>query len=287
MAGNAMEPLMGMPISKAVVLLACLFLVPCALAGEVARESEAEPATADDAAELAKKLANPIASLISVPIKYNWDTGIGAQDLERSTLIVQPVIPFSLNADWNLITRTIIPYVDAQGSGGSNDVAGSGDILQSFFFSPTAPTAGGWVWGAGPVISYPSASNDLLGSEKWSAGPTVVLLRQGGGWTYGLLANHLWSFSGPDDRADVNATFLQPFLSFTTRRFTTLGVNTETTYDWEADAATVPVNFSVSQMLRLGRQPLSLALNYRHYVDAPEGGPDWGLSFTVSLLFPK
>lgn len=274
-------------LSAAAALLALSTLAATAWADEAANASAQEPPASEEAAELAKKLSNPIASLISVPIKYSWDTGIGAQDLERSTLIVQPVIPFELSADWNLITRTIIPYVDAQGAGGGPDIAGTGDILQSFFFSPKAPTASGWIWGVGPVISYPTASKDLLGSEQWSAGPTVVLLKQGGGWTYGVLANHLWSLSGANDRADVNATFLQPFLSFTTKRFTTLGVNTETTYDWESDEATVPMNLSVSQLMRLGRQPVSFALNYRHYLDAPAGGPDWGLSFTVTLLFPK
>lgn len=269
-------------------LSSAALVVPAARAEEAPAPAQDQTANAaDDGAELAKKLSNPIASLISVPIKYSWDTGIGPDDLDRSTLIVQPVIPFELNADWNLITRTIIPYVDAQAPNGSNDISGTGDILQSFFFSPKAPTASGWIWGLGPVISYPSASNDLLGSEKWSAGPTVVLLKQGGGLTYGLLANHLWSFSGPDDRADISASFVQPFLSFTTQKFTTYGVNTETSYDWKNKQATVPLNLSVSQLMRFGKQPVSFALNYRHYVDKPPGGPDWGFSFTVTLLFPK
>lgn len=256
-------------------------------ADDSAEQATKTQAASDDAAELAKKLNNPIASLISVPLKYSWDTGIDPGDRDRSTYIVQPVIPFELNADWNLITRTIIPYVDAQSPAGSSNVSGTGDILQSFFFSPKAPTASGWIWGLGPVFSYPSASNDLLGSEKWSAGPTAILLKQANGWTYGVLANHLWSFSGEDARADVSATFVQPFLSFTTKKFTTWGVNTESTYDWEAEEATVPLNLQVSQLLRLGKQPVSFALTYRHFLDTPEGGPDWGLSFTVTLLFPK
>ena len=131
------------------------------------------------------------------------------------------------------------------------------------------------------------ASDDQLGTGKWSAGPTVVVLKQQHGWTYGVLANHLWSFGGDDDRADVNTSFVQPFLSFTTARFTTFGVNTETSYDWESDQATVPVNLSASQLFKVGGQPMSLALAYRHYFDAPPGGPDWGLSLTYTLLFPK
>lgn len=247
-------------------------------------EPVAPPPAADAAAELARKLANPIAALISVPVKYSWDTGIGASDGERATTIIQPVIPFSLNEDWTLVTRTIIPYVDQSIAGAPS---GLGDVTQSFFFSPSRPTAGGWIWGAGPVFAYPSASDDLLGTGKWSAGPTLVVLKQQHGWTYGVLANHLWSFGGDDDRADVSTSFVQPFLSFTTARFTTFGINTETSYDWETDQATVPVNVSASQLFKVGRQPMSLALAYRHYFDAPPGGPDWGLSLTYTLMFPK
>lgn len=247
----------------------------------------AEEASEAKAAELAKKLANPIASLVSVPVKYAWEDGVGADDLQRQTLIVQPVIPLEVNADWNVIIRTIIPIVDADLASGDS-LSGTGDILQSFFFSPKAPTAGGWVWGAGPVISYPTANKDALGSEQWSVGPTFVALRQSEGWTVGILANHLWSVAGEDAREDVSATFVQPFLSYTTPRSTTFGINTETSWDWKSDQATVPINLTASQLLRIGRQPVSLALGYRHYVDGPEAGtPDWGVTFTATLLFPK
>lgn len=242
----------------------------------------------DASAELAKKLSNPIASLISVPIKVDWDTGIGPAGADRSTYVIQPVIPFSLNGDWNLITRTIIPFISAQSPvAGGDKESGLGDITQSFFFSPKAPTAGGWIWGGGPVLYYPSASNDAVGSEKWGAGPTAVLLKQHSGWTYGLLANHIWSFAGNDRRADISATFLQPFLSYTTKTYTTYSVNTESTYDWKNRQWTVPINVSVSQLMKFGKQPVSFALGYRNYVDKPTGGPDWGVRFSVTFLFPK
>jgi hypothetical protein len=242
----------------------------------------------DTGAELAKQLANPIASLISVPFKLNWDTSIGPAKADRYILNIQPVIPVSINQDWNLISRTIVPIVDAQSplAGGSHE-SGLGDILQSFFFSPKAPTAGGWIWGAGPVLLLPSASNDAIGGEKWGAGPTAVVLKQAHGWTYGALANHVWSFAGQSNRADISATFLQPFLSYTTKAATTYTLNTESTYDWNADQWTVPINLSVSQLVRFGRQPVSFAFGARGYVDRPAGGPDWGLSLTVTFLFPK
>ncbi|MGH8863655.1 MAG: transporter [Burkholderiales bacterium] len=272
-----------MKLRHSIALAACIV---SALAAGTAASQQAGP---EAAAELAKKLQNPIAALISVPIKLNWDTGIGPADVDRSTLIVQPVIPITLNDNWNVISRTITPvYIDAQSPmTGESGTTGNGDILQSLFFSPKAPTASGWIWGVGPVLSLPTASEDLLGSEKYSAGPTFVVLKQQSGWTYGMLANHLWSVEGDDERSDVNATFIQPFVSHTLKSFTTFGVNTESTYDWEGEQWTVPINVYFSQLTRFGRQPVSFTFTYRNYVEAPAGGPDWGLSFTVTLLYPK
>jgi hypothetical protein len=243
---------------------------------------------AADAAELAKQLSNPIAALIQVPFQYNWDTGIGAADADRSILNIQPVIPFSISEDWNLISRTIVPIIDAESPvAGGSDESGVGDIVQSLFLGPKAPTADGWIWGAGPVFLLPTASNDALGTEKWGIGPTAVALKQENGWTYGALVNHIWSFAGDDTRADVNATFLQPFIGYTFKTSTTLTLVSESTYDWEASQWTVPVNLVVSQVLTIGDQPISLALGYRHYAEAPTGGPEWGLRFVVTLMFPK
>jgi hypothetical protein len=248
-----------------------------------------EPATDDaaKAAELAKKLQNPIASLISVPIQNNWDFGIGSTDAMKYTVNVQPVIPFSICKDWNVITRTIVPLIYAEASAPDKpNLGGLGDIVQSFFFSPKEPV-GGWIMGGGPVLLYPSATHAALGSEKWGAGPTLVVLQQKKGWTYGILANHMWSYAGNDDRPDLSATFLQPFVSYTTKTFTTVGLNTEATCDWHNDQWTVPLNLTVTQLLKIGKLPVSLQFGPRVYVERPDGGPDWGLRFTVTLLFPK
>jgi hypothetical protein len=248
----------------------------------------AAPAPAqDDAAELAKKLQNPIANLISVPLQSNWDFGIGRADAMRYTLNVQPVIPFSLTNDWNLITRTIVPFIHAEAIDPGGDAhGGTGDILQSFFLSPKEEV-GGWILGGGPVFLYPSASDVALGAEKWGTGPTAVALRQHGGWTYGMLVNHVWSFAGNDRRQDVSATFMQPFLSYTTKTHTTFSLNTETSYDWKNHQGTVPINAMLSQLVKLGPMPLQFQLGFRYYAERPSGGPDWGLRFTVTFLFPK
>jgi hypothetical protein len=252
----------------------------------VSRTPRPEPAADDD--ELALMLSNPIAALINVPIQGNRDTGIGSADADRTTINVQPVIPFSMNPDWNAISRTIVPIIEAESPvAGGEDESGLGDVLQSFFFSPKEPTESGWIWGMGPALLFPTASDDALGGEKWAAGPTLVVLRQANGWTYGALANHLWSYAGDDDRADVNATFVQPFLTYTTKTHTTLSLNTESTYAWNQNQWTVPINATVSQLLKLGKLPISLGAGYREYVEAPDGGPDWGLRVVLTFLFPS
>jgi hypothetical protein len=241
------------------------------------------------AAELAMKLQNPIASLISVPIQNNFDWGAGPTgDGFQYKVNIQPVLPFKLGEDWNLISRTILPVVYQENvTGPSTSESGLGDTLQSLFFSPQKPGPGGLIWGAGPVLLFPTATDDVLGGEKWGAGPTAVVLKQTGGWSVGMLANHVWSYAGESGRADVNATYLQPFVSFTTKTFTSFGLNTESTYDWESSQWTVPLNLMVGQMLKIGKQPVQFLVGGRYYAEAPSGGPEWGLRLQVTLLFPK
>ena len=279
---------MKMKIRKRITKVLAVPFAAAIVFGFTTLNAVAEEKKADDAAELAKKLSNPIASLISVPMKVDYDTGIGTADADRFTYTIQPVIPIELNDNWNVISRTIVPvYIDAESPVvGGSDTNGMGDILQSFFFSPKAPTSGGWIWGAGPVFALPTGS-DGLSTDKFSLGPNVVLLKQVGGWTYGALVNHLWSVSGDDDRSDVSATFLQPFLAFNTKTHTTLSVNTESSYDWKAEEWTVPINLTVSQLIKVGKQPISLQVGYRNYLDSPNDVMDWGLRFQVTFLFPK
>jgi hypothetical protein len=252
----------------------------------------AAPARAQDdqAAELAKKLSNPIASLISVPLQYNYDEYGGASDgAAVSKLIIQPVIPFSLNNDWNLITRTLIPLVDQQDFPvAAMNESGLSDTTASFFFSPKLPSASGWIWGAGPVLLLPTATEDALGTEKWGVGPTGVALKQTGPWTVGLLAGHIWSVAGNDDRNDVNATTLQPFFSYTTKTHTTMGAYTESVYDWKGEQWLVPVLVQAGQLFKIGPQILQFAVAGKYWAEASEDGPEgWGLRAQLTLLFPK
>jgi hypothetical protein len=246
-------------------------------------------AYADEEAELAQKLANPVASLISVPLQYNYDDNFGLNDDgSRHYLNVQPVIPFSITDELNVISRTIVPLIDQDNIPTGSSESGTGDILQSFFVSPKAPSPNGLIWGVGPALLLASSSDETLGGEKWAAGPTFVGLKQHGPWTYGMLGNHLWSYAGSDQRNDINASFLQPFFSYITATKTTFTINLESTYDWREEQWNVPVNLIVSQLFKVGSQPMQLGIGPRYWAESPStGAEDWGFRAVFTLLFPK
>jgi hypothetical protein len=242
----------------------------------------------DDSAALAKKLSNPVASIISVPFQFNYDQNIGpSEDGEKLTMNLQPVIPFSLNDSWNLISRTILPFnwQDEIVPGENSDI-GIGDITQSLFFTPMHSDP---IWAVGPVFLIPTATDELMGGEKWGAGPTGIILKQvpygKNHISFGMLANHIWDFAGEDDRADVSRTFFQPFIACTTPTAWTYNLNLEGAYDWEENEASIPLDVSASKVLKIGGQPVSLQAGLGYWIDSPdESGPE-GLRFRTGITF--
>jgi hypothetical protein len=241
-------------------------------------------------ADLAQKLANPLANLISLPIQMNIDRDLGpGNDGTKVATNVQPVIPFDFSDGWSVISRTIVPIVYQEDVfPGAGSQFGLGDVNLSLFFSPKAPTAGGIIWGVGPVLLMPTATDSRLGSKKWGAGPTMIVLTTRGPWTVGALANQIWSFAGSGDRPDISSAFVQPFVAYNTPSAWTVAVQSESSYNWRTERWAVPVNVSVSKLVRFGKLPVSLQAGVGYWLESPPTGPE-GIRYRlqVSLVLPK
>jgi hypothetical protein len=244
------------------------------------------PVLAQSADELAKQTQNPVASLISVPFQGNWDFGIGDREAVGATLNIQPVIPFGLSSDWNIILRVIMP-VQSQPADGTQRFTGMGDTTMTLFVSPAK--TGKLIWGVGPAILIPTATDWNLGTEKFGLGPSIVALVQPGKWTLGALWNQIWSVDGANDRADVNQMYLQPFANFNLGQGLAVGASVEASANWDADDEqwTSYLLFSLSKVALLGKQPVNLAAAAGPAFASPAGRPDWRLRFTTTFLFPR
>ena len=247
------------------------------------------PGWAQDDAELAKKTQNPVADLISVPFQNNVNFGVGPHDDVQYILNIQPVIPFRLTEDWNLISRTIVPLIyQPELAPGVGEVFGLGDIQESLFLSPAKP--GKVIWGVGPIFQFPTATDDSLGQGKWGAGPTAVALTVHGPWVLGALINNVWSFAGDSDRRDVNQMLLQPFVNYNLPDAWYVVTAPIITADWEADSDdrwTVPIGAGVGKIVRLGKLPVNAQASAYYNVVRPDNAAEWQLRIQIQLLFPR
>jgi hypothetical protein len=236
--------------------------------------------------ELAKKLANPIASLISVPFQNNIDIGIGDLQATRYTLNFQPVVPLKISDGLNLITRYIVPVISQYNVTGLGDNQfGLSDAVVSAFFSPTGS---GITWGAGPVFLVPIATDDYLATKKFGIGPTAVALVQSKGWTFGGLINQIWSVSGSDTRPDVSQLFFQPFITYNWKSGAGLAVNMEMTQNWEANTNVAWLNLTASAVTSFNKQKVQFVVGPRINIASPdELKADFGLRAMIVLLFPN
>jgi hypothetical protein len=295
-------------LSKLVLLFAMLFSIPLAASAQEPnpnfneeldqetpqqqKQEAQKPDAKASAGDLAKATQNPVASLISVPVQNITDFNIGPFDRDRNAIVqVQPVIPISLGENWNLITRTIgalafQPDI-TQSHGGT---FGLGDINPSFFLSPAQP--GKLIWGAGPTFLLPTASDDVLGTGKFSIGPAIVALVQPGKWTLGVLINNLWSVAGPRGRPDVNSMTLQYFVNYNLKKGYYVTIQPIITANWNAPSGNVwlvPFGGGIGRIMRLGFQPVNVGIQAFGNVKRPDTfpSPTWQLKFQIAFLYPK
>ncbi|UCF44516.1 MAG: neuromedin U [Planctomycetota bacterium] len=257
--------------------------------GLAAEGGEGEQATKDDATDLAKQTQNPVADLISLPFQWNTFFETGPKAKTQNTLLVQPVIPFGLNDDWNFIARPIIPLMEMPPlTGGQNRNHGLGNIQFQGFFSPKKPKD--WIWGVGPYLEFPTNSgpDGRFGSDNWSAGPAFVALKMEGPWVYGGLLTQLWSYYGDDP--EVNVTALQPFINYNMKDGWYLSSAPVITSNWSADSSqqwTIPIGGGIGKVFKVGRQPVNASLRAYYNLQSPRSGSDWQLQFQIQFLFPK
>lgn len=241
----------------------------------------------DTSSDLANKIQNPIAAMISLPIQNNTDFGFGPYNKAKNTTNIQPVVPVSIGTNVNMIIRTIIPLVNLPTSEDSSQF-GLGDVALSLFFSPAKP--GKLIWGVGPALSFPTSTQPILGSEKWSAGPSVIGLVQPKGWTIGALAQNTWSYAGHSDRGDVNFFYSQVFATKNLPKGWYINTAPIITSNWEAPSGeqwSVPLGGGFGKLLKIGNQPINAMVGYYSYVVKPTYGPEWQLRAQIVLLFPK
>ncbi|OXA76543.1 hypothetical protein SAMN05444397_11818 [Flavobacterium aquidurense] len=237
------------------------------------------------AQELADKLANPVASLISVPLQNNLNYGIGPYNGIKYTVNIQPVIPFKLSDNLDLITRYILPVVDQQDiTGEDTHEFGLSDATVTAFF---APKTKGIILGIGPAFLVPTATDKLLGTEKFGVGPSILVMHQKNGLSLGFLANQIWSVAGNNDRNDVNSFYTQMFMSYSYKSGASLGVNAEVTQNWEGNTTMISLNPSVGGITKFGSQIVQFSVQPLIPIVGPhESKPDWGLRAVVAFVFP-
>ncbi len=239
--------------------------------------------------ELARAVQNPIASLISLPFQNNTNFKFGPQEKTQNILNIQPVWPFELNKDWNLITRTILPVVSQPGFTSSQDRKnGLGDTLFTAFLSPK--NSGQWIWGAGAALLIPTSTDDRLGAGEWGAGPSFVALTMRGPWVVGSLFSNVWSFTHDGDDDKVNLFTWQPFINYNLDDGWYLSTSPLITANWEADSDntwTIPVGGGFGKIFRIGKQPMNASVQAFYNVEKPDFGADWQLRLQLQFLFPK
>jgi hypothetical protein len=240
---------------------------------------------------LAAKSQNPIADLISVPIQPNFNFGLGPHDRTQTVVNIQPVIPFRLGEDFNLVTRWIMPLVN-QPDLRRHDGAtfGLGDFNPSLFLVPRTP--GDLMVGFGPTVLVPTATDSVLGNGKWGIGPAAVAVWSPAPWVVGALVNNIWSIGGDSQRKNVNRFLLQPFVNYNLPNGWYLTTSPIITADWIArsdDRWTVPIGGGFGKIWRIGHQPVNTSLTAYYNVVRPETlrGPDWTLRLQWTFLFPK
>ncbi len=245
-------------------------------------------AAAESATDLAKQIQNPVGDLISLPLQYNVNFGYGPHQGTQHVLNLQPVIPFHVDDDWNVITRTILPVVWNPGSSIPTVPIGTAPISFTAFLSPSHDVDG-WLWGAGPVVQLPTISSVTLGSSVWGAGPSAVIVYSGGPWVAGALLNNVWSLGGtPGPSGNSYSNFLaNPFVAYNFDDGWYLSSAPNITANWQVSGTkwTVPIGGGGGRIFLIGTLPVDLSVSAYYNAIRPTFGANWQLSTQLTVVF--
>jgi len=259
-----------------------------ALPGLLSAQAESTKAEQEArATALAKAAQNPVADMNSIPVQFNWTTGGGLGDETQSVVNVQPVLPLQINEKWNLVSRTVVPFVSLP-AGGIDRVTGIADIQEQIYLTPTKSK--GAVWGFGPIFSFPTATNAAVSTGQYAMGPTFVVLKIGKKWVYGFVANQLWRIGGSEDTQAINSFFVQPFIHYNLKRGWAITTAPAITANWDAPSGqvwTVPLGIGVSKITMVGKQPLNIAMQYYANVERPDNAGSSLIRMQFTLLYPR
>jgi hypothetical protein len=243
------------------------------------------------AEELAKLAQNPVGNLISVPFQNNANLNFGPEKGTQNILNIQPVVPISVNSDWNIITRTILPVIRMPPLGSDvGSTNGIGDTVFTAFLSPANPDK--WIWGAGPVVQLPTNSDAELGNKNWGLGASFVVLHleKGSPWVYGVLINNVWSLTSSERGGSYSTGLIQPFVNYNLERGLYLTSAPILTVNWKAGGSqrwTVPFGGGVGKIFHLGKLPVNAQISAYYNVAKPDFGANWQIRAQVQLMFPK
>jgi hypothetical protein len=274
-------------------------------------------------AQIAKLLDNPVGNFAMISIQYDAVQIEGARVDRTETLHrlqAVPMFPLSLGEDWNLVNRVVFPALSVPINEGFGDcigygpgsisscpsfpdaladpfkpTRGFGDMLYVALASPKEviriqPTGGAVIWGVGATTMFPTASDEVLGTGKYAAGPAGVVGYLGKKWELGLFAQHWWSVAGDDARADVNLTNLQYFLYYVPpwddEAQWRIGMCPNISYNWEAwgDKATVPIGLGVARMFEIGQLPVNVLVEADYSAIHPDDTPGSRWDFRVYFV---
>ena len=263
------------------------FSIPGVLWAQQPKPELTEAEQKAQAAALAKETQNPVADLNTIPVQFNWNTGGGLGDQTLQVINVQPVLPLPINKTWNIVSRTVVPIVNAPLPLGDRST-GIGDIQEQLFLSKQK--SGKVIWGIGPILSFPTATNGVLETGQFALGPTAVVLTMPGHWVIGVLANNMWRIAGSSDTEAISAFFVQPFINYNLSRGWAISTSPSITANWNAPSGqqwTVPLGFGVSKVDMIGKQPVNVSLQYYHNVVRPDNAGADVVRMVFALLYPR